>query len=376
MTLPGVERMQLAEALMRDFAVQTGLSGTRPTERYLWTDAFAVCNYLGLHRRTGKAEYLELALSLVSQVHRVLGRRRSDDARSGWISGLTEEEGERHPTRGGLRIGKPLPERGPDEAYDPEAEWERDGQYFHYLTQWMHALHRVAEATGRGVFGDWAVELAQSAHAAFARRDAPSARIRLAWKMSVDLRRVLVPSTGQHDALDALVSYLELQVHHRVLGREIAEARLLAAAGALETDDALGIGALLTLAYRLVVLLRGADGVEESPLPRVLSAARLSLGAYSESDPLSAAARSRLAFRELGLAIGLHAMERARTSEVQGRALSDLLSGMHRYLPLAARIDEFWSDVGHRREPSWTAHRHINGVMLATSLLPEGYLGS
>ena len=376
MTMPGAERAQLAAALMRDFAARTGLLGNLRSERYLWTDAFAVCNYLGLHRQTGKSEYLELALTLVNQVHHVLGRHRDDDLRHGWISGLADEEGERHPTRGGLRIGKPLPERGTAEPFDPAAEWDRDGQYFHYLTQWMHALHRVAEATGTRAFEDWAVELARAAHAAFLRRDASPAGIRLVWKMSIDLRRVLVPSTGQHDALDALASYLELQTHGPVLAREIAEARGLAAAGPLETEDALGIGALLIAGCRLARPTPDATPAEEDLLLRVLSAARLSLEVYVQGEPLNGPASSRLAFRELGLAIGLHAIEHARRFSLQGRALRDLLAAVLRYLPLAARIEEFWSDEGHRQAPSWTAHRHINGVMLATSLLPEGYLGN
>ena len=153
-------RGRLVASLMGDFATATGVSGTLHPERYLWTDAFAVCNFLGLHRRTGRAEYLELALRLVHQVHHVLGRHREDDARCGWISGLDEGEGERHPTRGGLRIGKKRPERAAGERFDARAEWDRDGQYLHYLTQWMHALHRVAEESGNGMFEDWAAELA------------------------------------------------------------------------------------------------------------------------------------------------------------------------------------------------------------------------
>ena len=78
-------------------------------------------------------------------MHHVLGRHRDDDPRRGWISGLSEEEGERHPTRGGLRIGKPLNEREPDEPADSQLEWEQDGQYFHYLTKWMHALYRMGQ---------------------------------------------------------------------------------------------------------------------------------------------------------------------------------------------------------------------------------------
>jgi hypothetical protein len=101
-------------SLMLGFAERTGLSATgMAPRRYLWTDAHAVCNFLGLYRATDRADWLELALALVDQVHSSLGRHRADDRRSGWISGLAEEEGRDHPTAGGLRIGKPLPERGP-----------------------------------------------------------------------------------------------------------------------------------------------------------------------------------------------------------------------------------------------------------------------
>ena len=74
----------------------------------------------------------------------MLGRYREDDARHGWISGLDEENGPLHPTIGGLRIGKPLKERQNAERFDERLEWDRDGQYFHYLTKWMHALSQIA----------------------------------------------------------------------------------------------------------------------------------------------------------------------------------------------------------------------------------------
>src|SRR3990167_4016494 len=103
--------IEKAALLMRRFAERTGLTSDRPTQRYLWTDACAVCNFLGLARLTGERSYADLALRLVDQVHHVLGRYRADDTRAGWISGLGEQEAESHPTRGGLRIGKKLPER-------------------------------------------------------------------------------------------------------------------------------------------------------------------------------------------------------------------------------------------------------------------------
>ena len=102
-----------ADVLLREFAARTGVGGLGDsTKRYLWTDAYAVLASLGLARRTGAPEHLDRALRIVDLVHHVLGRHRPDDARTGWISGLEESDGERRPTAGGLRIGKPLPERG------------------------------------------------------------------------------------------------------------------------------------------------------------------------------------------------------------------------------------------------------------------------
>ena len=57
----------LAQALMMDFADSTGLSENTRPRRYLWTDAFAVCNFLGLYRQRDDDRYLELALRLTGQ---------------------------------------------------------------------------------------------------------------------------------------------------------------------------------------------------------------------------------------------------------------------------------------------------------------------
>ena len=131
--------------LMAAFARRTGLSpALENPQRYLWTDAFAVCNFLELFERTGDQGYRVYATELIDQVHSVLGRFRRDEGRAGWISGLNDETGRNHPTAGGLRIGKPLKERGVDEVIDEQLEWDRDGQYFDYLTKWMHALCQAA----------------------------------------------------------------------------------------------------------------------------------------------------------------------------------------------------------------------------------------
>ena len=120
MTNPRIEE---AIALMNNFAERTGLTSEQPPRRYLWTDAFAVGNYIGLAGATGEQQYMDLALQLVNEIHHLLGWHRDDDKRTGWISGLSEHDGELYPTRGGLRIGKALAERGPDEPFDENLEW-------------------------------------------------------------------------------------------------------------------------------------------------------------------------------------------------------------------------------------------------------------
>ena len=45
-------RTKEAIALMMDFAERTGLDSGQADRRYLWTDAFAVCNFPGLARIT------------------------------------------------------------------------------------------------------------------------------------------------------------------------------------------------------------------------------------------------------------------------------------------------------------------------------------
>lgn len=60
-----------------------------PPRRYLWTDAFAVCNFLELYRQTGDKTYEQYAIGLVNQAHDVLGRYREDDPRTAGSAGST-----------------------------------------------------------------------------------------------------------------------------------------------------------------------------------------------------------------------------------------------------------------------------------------------
>lgn len=375
----------LARELMLDFAERTGLTGDAAPRRYLWTDAFAVCNLLGLHRETGDARYRRLAVGLVEQVHRVLGRHREDDPREGWISGLPEAEGEEHPTAGGLRIGKEQPERAVGEPPDPRREWDRDGQYLHYLTRWMHALSRTAADTGEVRYLRWARELAAVAQRAFT-VPTPGGGRRLVWKMSIALDRPQVPSSGHHDPLDALLTYTELETATVGAGPredagpslddEIARAAELCQGARWVTEDPLGIGGLLGDAARLAVLV-AERGVDRSGLLRqLLEESRASLALFEHASPLDRDASHRLAFRELGLALGVHGVERAHdeVGGALGEPSASNLEELAAHRPLAERIEAFWSAPDPRESPTWRDHRDINAVMLATSLSPAGYL--
>ncbi|HEY6908259.1 MAG TPA: hypothetical protein VI356_02750 [Myxococcales bacterium] len=349
---------------MEGFASRTGLTSSAPERRYLWTDAFAVCNFIGLGPT-------DLALRLIDRVHRVLGRHRDDDPRSGWISGLSEAEGEAHPTRGGLRIGKPLPERGPREPFDERAEWDRDGQYFHYLTRWMHALDRAARATGRPRLNFWARELMQAAFAAF------TTGKRMVWKKSIDLSRTLVPSMGQHDPVDGFVTCAQLRAgtDPSAAGPDLAGALAgfgrMIEGGDWATADPLGLGGLLADALRAARLVEGGSLPDDSLVQALLGAARDGLHLYAQLDELAQPASRRLAFRELGLSIGLHAAQR-----LEGRDLSAatraLLAELRPFFPQAEAIESFW--VRRRGDASRAEHQDIDDVMLATSLAPGGFL--
>ncbi len=377
-------RQSKASDLMGEYARMTGLDPPSASpDRYLWTDAFAVCNYMGMFRETGREEPRDLALRLVRQVHHTLGKHRGDDGREGWISGLAPEEGELHPTAGGLRIGKPLPERGVGEPYDPHLEWDQDGQYYHYLTKWMHALAGAGRVTGDPAYLAWAIELARVAHARFVYRFPGSSQRRMYWKMSIDLSRPLVSSMGQHDPLDGLITYYELQftAGRPVLSREIEDMAGILRGISLETDDPLGIGGLLFDASRIVqIAVRGGDSPCDLLLP-ILTAALSGLETFSRNGTLALPATHRLAFRELGLSIGLagvtmvseHWEKNLRVARVDG-SLARRARALMKYLPIREDIERFWLDPAHHLCETWTAHRGINTVMLATSLTPGGFL--
>ena len=381
--------ISIVKGIMTEFSDSTGLSTVEKSpRRYLWTDAFAVCNFLELYQRTGDESWQNLALRLVDQVHYILGRHREDDPRTGWISGHTEEEGRKHPTIGGLRIGKQMNERKPDDQYDDHLEWDRDGQYYHYLTKWMHALNRVSRSTGNSIFNLWAIELAKAAHAGFV-HVLRSGSKRMYWKMSIDLSYPLVSSMGHHDPLDGLITYNQIQATAVELSNtsgpdldsEIADIEVLCKGKNWATDDLLGIGGLLCHAYTILQLIVQDRFTETGLLKDLLESSLAGLDAYKLSHFLNFPADHRLPFRELGMAIGLHALERIEglieeKPDVfdKNHPIYSQIKHLRRFVRLGEAIEKFWLDPQNRMAKSWTEHQDINSVMLATSLAPDGYL--
>jgi hypothetical protein len=378
---------------MRQFAAETGLTGTEhPPRRYLWTDAWAVCNYLGFFRETSEHRFLDLALQLVDQVHTTLGKQRPDRPGGGWLSGLPDAEAKLHPTRAGLRIGKPLNERQPGEPPDDLLEWRQDGQYFHYLTRWMHALDCVSATIGQAQYNRWGRELAVVAHKAFVYTAADGIHKKMYWKMSIDLSRPLVTSMGHQDPLDGLVTFQQLEATARQLDAECSEAELslrfaiddfssMCQSSHWATSDELGMGSMLTDACKLAQLIAAGQVMDTGLLDVLLSDIETSLGAYETRNRLALPADLRLAFRELGLATGLSAIDMIRRiirfqpgNFHNARSLISRSERLTAFLPLHGNILNFWLQPAHRAARSWQEHADINNVMLATALDPKGFL--
>jgi hypothetical protein len=387
-------RVAAAESLIRAFLDRTGVTGSAPSRRYLWTDAHAVLALVGLHGRTSRQEHLDSALALVQRVHHELGKFRHDDARTGWISGLPEQDGQQRPTAGGLRIGKPEPERPPGAMLDERMEWDRDGQYFHYLTKWMLALNRLAHATGNPTWNDWAIDLALAAWPAFAAMPDPSGSPRMHWKMSTDLSRPLVASMGHHDPLDGLATFAHLRASQRMLGGSRSHGALDDAwrdmlamcerSHSWATTDPLGIGGLL-LDLSVIVRLTAQGACEAGhTLERALIDAVRSLDALDSSRDLDQPVQGRLPFREIGLAIGLHAAESVRPAMIHAQSrfgsardvahLLGSVQAIHEHMVMGEGIERCWLDPFAQELPAWHSHEDINAAMLAASLVPDAFI--
>lgn len=260
--------------------------------RYLWTDAFGLLNFLTLYRETSSPAYLTYARNLATAVHGTLGRTR--DGRS-LLPGATPA----NPLGGGLRIGK-----------EAEGGSDGDGQYHHYLTLWMFGLNRLSIATQEKSWNDQAIALAKAIHPAFV-HERSSARPRMVWKMSMDLKRVLVGSEGNLDPVDGFVVFRLLQetdgAGSQVLENEIGQYERIVRTKwrGYGSSDPLDLGMTLWTAHWFGV----GEGREEWAEALVRAAAR-DVGELFGEGYFERPVRRRLAFREFGTVMGMRcAME-------------------------------------------------------------------
>jgi hypothetical protein len=234
------------------------------------------------------------------------------------------------------------------------------------------------------------MELAKAAHARFTYAPSSGKQRRMFWKMSIDLSYPLVPSMGHHDPLDGYITYSELRATAAANGEkpswtdlsaEIADIAVICEGQDWTTDDPLGMGDLLCSSYKVAQLFVRGNFERQDLLEVLLDAGLQGLESYAERNALRLPAHYRLAFRELGLSIGLHAAERlqalvrqnADLFENRGSLEAQIETLMH-YSPMADSIEMFWLEPKNRKSGTWTEHLNINMVMLATSLAPDAYL--
>jgi hypothetical protein len=297
--------------------------------RYLWTDAFGVCNYITLFCETKDPVYIQQADALIKDVHDTLGKDRTLKSRLG--NSTTDR-----PLLGGLRIGKEDAEGTPD----------GDGQYFHYLTKWMFALNRMSIIKKDARYNDWAIDLAKVAHDKFI-RNIDSNFPKMYWKMSIDLSYPHVDSEGNLDPFDGYVTYRAIQAMSsdlNVLKSQIGtfEKMVMAKYPRYRSNDPLDLGEALWITHLY----------PEEEWSKYVSAQSLkSLDAlYAQGYFLMPDTR-RLAFREFGTTIGVQVHPAAR----------GVGSLWHKRVE---ELHEFWNAKIYKRD------NDITPVMYCTSLIP------
>ncbi len=353
---------------MDAFAGRTGLIDEQgdPARRYLWTDAFAVQAFFGLSHALREEKYRQQAIRLIDLVHEHLGKFHPRDSREGWISGLDNDSGSLQPTVAGLRIGKKLPERQEHESYNSRLEWERDGQYFHYLSRWMNTLLQAHKETKDQNYLLHARDL-------FLATDkfiyGIGNGLAMYWKMDTQLSSPLVPSMGAHDPLEGLLCGMSLKnaifEEDKEVETLIEKFRIMCRGKSWTTTDALGIGGLLLNAARAAEL--ESFGMH---LPASVQAGKLFRESMNSLRGLHGFGKDqnpnrRLAFRECGLSLGLH-VAKASENAIFDTSASE---GLTDYFYLASEIEEFWLNSEHRQAATWNDHLDINSVSLASSLI-------
>ena len=119
----------------------------------------------------------------------------------------------------------------------------------------------------------------------------------------------------------------------------------------------------------------------EGLLNDLLHAAHSGLTLFMKDPTLDLPVVYRLAFRELGLALGLHGVRKmaALLTRKPQRFSSDSSIGkqirlLEPFAPLIKTIADFWVDEQNRTSRNWVEHADINSVMPATALNPSGFL--
>lgn len=268
-----------------------------------------------------------------------------------------------------MRIGKKIPERQEDGPFNELLEWERDGQYFHYITRWVNALLMANQETDTPQYAVWAAELLQASEKFV---DKSSGRIRMYWKMSVDFSRPLISNMGAHDPLEGLVCVEN--VINAAPGKSeelkpfIKDMEQLCAGKDWFTTDDLGIGGLLINAIRV------SDLAKEKKLPESIRPEKLmanileGLKIYARKYDKNRPATQRLAFRECGLSLGLQSLWGLND---RSKATFDLFSQLLSYLSMADEMEDFWRNQQNRQNSTWSDHLDINEVSLASSMVAK-----
>ncbi|KAL3940525.1 MAG: hypothetical protein SGBAC_004953 [Bacillariaceae sp.] len=404
------QRKQTAEDLLDRFAIRTGLEkldlqanndtinhrSSSRRRRYLWTDAFALANYTNLNqdkekRPSGEATiYQEYAMHLIDAVHETLGKHRLDHKepqKAGiWLPNASDE----HPTSGGLRIGKPKDERPPNLPCDIETEWDKDGQYFHYLTKWATALDMITRKCGNTKYTKWAMELLQVASSKFVTHQ--YGRPQMYWKLSIELDRPQVASQGARDALEGYIlatrligTCEECQIFFSPLLPSMFNLQRIfhSMIHVVESNDPLELGGMLLDMCQLCALQKqmGSDDHRKTLLNDLQKAVLSGLESIVQTKELEGPPDERTPFRELGLSLGLRAAERVLLDESNNSSPSFFTTPplpklqpfeeILVYLPVAEQIETYWMDPEHKSTKSWRDHLDMNDIMLASTLNPS-----
>ena len=322
--------------------------------RYLWTDGFAVVNFLTLYNITQETRYLLLARNLIATVHSILGFTRDGKSR---LPCATDEA----PLRGGLRIGK-----------HDESGSDGDGQYFHYLTVWVFALNRFTFVTGEKWYNEQAISMAKAILPKFM-TNRNSGRPRMHWKLSMDLSKPLVASEGNLDPLDGYVTYKLLQntcsPDSDILQDEIALFKKIVdtKVDGYSSTDTLDLGMTLWTAHWFTPEEEWARTITQRALSCLKSL-------IVEDRHFEESTKRRLAFREFGTALGVRSAT-AGKSDGHGLCREDeLVNTEVRELP--GMICRQWEEAGLVPTPILQMHGRmadlmpITAVMYASAIIP------